>query len=98
MRVPDADELESDMNEEFNKVLDYQNNQAEYDRKQQNQAISDARKTISTVEDMAVAFVKTCISSYSGISGSAYMYVTGDRSLEMRLMNFVRGGQRPARQ
>lgn len=89
MRVPDADELESDMNEEFNKVLDYQNNQAEYDRKQQNQAISDARKTISTVEDMAVAFVKTCISSYSGISGSAYMYVTGDRSLEMRLMNFV---------
>lgn len=89
MRVPDADELESDMNDEFNTVLDYQNNQAEYDRKQQNQAISDARKTISSVEDMAVEFVKTCISSYSGISGSAYMYVTGDRSMEMRLMNFV---------
>ena len=89
MRVPDADELENDMAEEYNEVLDYQNNQAEYDRKQQNKAISDARQTISTVEEKAEAFVKTCIDSYSGISGSAYLYVTGDRSLEMRLMNFV---------
>ena len=89
MRVPDSDELENDMNELYEAVLDYQKNQEEYDRKQQSQAISDARQTIASVEERAVAFVKTCIDSYSGISGSAYMYVTGDRSLEMRLMNFI---------
>ena len=89
MRVPDVDELDRDLTAEFDTILDFQNNKAEYEEKQQAEAVADARDQIASVEVAAQKFVKDCITYYSGISGSAYMYVTGDRSFERRLANYV---------
>ena len=89
MRVPDVDELDRDLTAEFDKVLDFQNNKAEYEAKQKAEAVADARDKIASVETAAQRFVKDCVTYYSGISGAAYMYVTGDRSFERRLASYV---------
>jgi len=89
MRVPDVDELDRDLTNEFNTILDFQNNKAEYEEKQQAEAVADARDKIARVEVAAEKFVKDCITYYSGISGAAYMYVSGDRSFERRLAIYV---------
>lgn len=89
MRVPDVDELDRDLTNEFEAVLDFQNNKAEYEEKQKAEAVADARDKIASVEVAAERFVKDCITYYSGISGSAYYYVTGDRSFERRFANYV---------
>ena len=89
MRVPDIDELDRDLTSEFESVLDFQNNKAEYEAKQKAEAVADARDQIANVEIAAGRFVKDCVTYYSGISGAAYMYVTGDRSFERRLATYV---------
>ena len=89
MRVPDVDELDRDLTSEFESVLDFQNNKAEYEAKQKAEAVADARDKIASVESAAQSFVKDCVTYYSGISGAAYMYVTGDRSFERRLASYV---------
>ena len=89
MRVPDVDELDRDLTNEFESVLDFQNNKAEYEAKQKAEAVADARDQIASVEVAAQKFVKDCVTYYSGISGAAYMYVTGDRSFERRLASYV---------
>ena len=88
-RVPDVDELDRDLTAEFESVLDFQNNKAEYEEKQKAEAVADARDKIASVESSAQRFVKDCVTYYSGISGAAYMYVTGDRSFERRLASYV---------
>ena len=89
MRVPDVDELDRDLTNEFDAILDFQSNKAEYEEKQKAEAVADARDQIASVEVAAEKFVKDCITYYSGISGAAYMYVTGDRSFERRLATYV---------
>lgn len=90
LRVPDLDELEEDMDSLYDAVLDYQQNQAEYELAQRNQAISEARNSVSKAEEKAVEFVKTCLNYYSGSnSGAAFYYAYGNDSLETRLRNFV---------
>lgn len=89
MRVPDVDELDRDLTELFETILDFQNNKAEYEEKQKAEAVADARDQIASVESAAGRFVKDCLAYYSGISGAAYMYVTGDRSFERRLAAYV---------
>ncbi len=88
MRVPDTNELDRDITEEFDAVLDYQNNKAEYEEKQKAEAVADARDKIASVENTAKGFVNKCMTYYSGISGAAYMFVTGDRSLERRFASY----------
>ncbi len=89
MRVPDVDELDRDLMNEFNSVLDFQNNKAEYEAKQQAEAVADARDKIASVEGAAQRFVKDLVSYYSLNNGSAYLYVTGDRSFEHRMAGYV---------
>ncbi len=89
MRVPDTTELDRDITEEFNTVLDFQNNKAEYEEKQKNEAVADARETIVGAETAAKYFVENCITYYSGISGAAYIYVTGDSSYERRFATYI---------
>ncbi len=89
MRVPDTDELENDILAEYEKVLDYQTNKEEYEIKQQKEAVADARKNIASLASTAETFIETCLSSYSGINGCAYLYVTGERSFERRMAAYV---------
>ena len=89
MRVPDVDELNRDLTNEFETVLDFQNNKAEYEAKQKAEAVADARDQIASLESATQKFIKDCVTYYSGISGAAYMYVTGDRSFERRLATYV---------
>ncbi|MBR6781891.1 MAG: hypothetical protein IKM33_01670 [Clostridia bacterium] len=88
MRVPDVDELDRDLTSEFNSVLDFQNNKAEYEAKQQAAAVADARDKIASVETAAQNFVRDCIEYYSGTSGAALLYVTGNQSFERRLAEY----------
>ncbi len=89
MRVPDTDELYIDIMDDFNTVLDFQSNKAEYEEKLKNEAVADARDKIASTEAQAEAFIELCLSNYSGITGAAYLYVTGDRSFERRYSTFV---------
>ena len=89
MRVPDVDELDRDLSAEYAAVLDYQNNKAEYEAKQKAEAVADARDKIASVEGAAERFVKDLVQYYSLNSGSAYLYVTGDRSFEHRMAAYV---------
>ena len=88
MRVPDVDELDRDLTNEFNSVLDFQNNKAEYEAKQKAEAVADARDKIASVETAALNFVKDCIDYYSGNSGAALLYVNGNQSFERRLAEY----------
>ncbi len=89
MRVPDIDELYKDIMDDYNAVLDFQNNKAEYEEKIRNEAVADARDKIASTEAQAKAFIELCLENYSGITGAAYLYVTGDRSFERRYATFV---------
>jgi hypothetical protein len=89
IRVPDSSELDRDITEEFEAVLDYQINKTEYEEKQKSEAVADARDKIASVEVAAEKFVKDYVTYYSGISGAAYMYVTGDRSFQRRLASYT---------
>ena len=84
MRVPDTDELKNDIDSEFDSVLDFQNNKAEYEEKQKAEAVADARDQIASFETAAQSFVSNCLSYYSGMNGAAYLYVSGERSFERR--------------
>ena len=88
MRVPDVDELDRDLTNEFNSVLDFQNNKAEYEAKQKAEAVADARDKIASVETAALNFVKDCIDYYSGNTGAALLYVNGNQSFERRLAEY----------
>ena len=89
IRVPDSAELDRDITQEFESVLDYQINKTEYEEKQKSEAVADARDKIASVEVTAGKFVKDYVTYYSGISGAAYMYVTGDRSFQRRLAAYT---------
>ena len=89
MRVPDVDELDRDTDDALDFIKDFLDNKAEYEAKQKAEAVADARDKIASVEVAAEKFVKDYISFYSGISGAAYMYVTGDRSFERRFASYV---------
>ncbi len=89
MRVPDTNELDRDTSAEFDAVLDFQQNQAEYLAQQKAESVADARDKIASAETMAKNFVKDCLAYYDQLSGVAYTYVTGDRSLERRLANYM---------
>lgn len=89
LRVPDLDELEGDMDDLYDSVLDYQQNQAEYELAKRNQAISEARKTVSATEAKAVEFVANCLSHYAGMGGAAYYYSYASGSLETALREFI---------
>ena len=89
MRVPDVDELDRDTDQALDSIKDFLDNKAEYEIKQKAEAVADARDKIASVEVAAEKFVKDYITYYSGISGAAYMYVTGDRSFERRYASYV---------
>ena len=89
MRVPDTDELYTDILNDFNAVLDFQNNKAEYEAKLEKEAVADARDKIASTMTAAEAFIQLCLTNYSTIDGAAYIYVTGDRSFERRYATFV---------
>lgn len=93
MRVPDADELENDIRSEYESVLDYQNNKEEYEIKKKAAAVADARDNIASTVAAAEKFITQLSSSltspYFGLSGAVYLYVTGDRSMEIRMANYV---------
>ena len=89
MRVPDVDELDRDTDETLAFIKDFLDNKAEYEAKQKAESVADARDKIASVEVAAEKFVKDYITYYSGISGAAYMYVTGDRSFERRFASYV---------
>ncbi|MBQ9162323.1 MAG: hypothetical protein IJX74_03510 [Clostridia bacterium] len=74
VRIPDSDELYTDIVTEYNAVLDYQKNKAEYEAKKKTQEVADARELIANVEDVAKDFIQTCLNYYSGQLGSAYNY------------------------
>ena len=88
MRVPDVDELDRDLTNEFNSVLDIQNNKVEYEAKQQAAAVADARDKIASVEVAAQNFVRDCIDYYSGTTGAALLYVNGNQAFERRLAEY----------
>ncbi len=89
MRVPDVDELDRDTDQALDSIMDFLDNKAEYEAKQKSEAVADARDKIASVEVAAEKFVKDYIAYYSGISGAAYYYVTGDRSFERRFASYV---------
>ena len=89
MRVPDVDELDRDTDEVLDSIMDFLDNKAEYEAKQKAEAVADARDKIASVEVAFENFVKDYLTHYSGMSGAAYLYVTGDRSFERRFANFV---------
>ncbi len=84
MRVPDTGELDRDINAEYESILDDQLNKAENDLKKKVESVADARDKIASVQETAKRFVKDYLSFYSGINGAAYLFVTGNRSLERR--------------
>ncbi len=89
MRVPDVDELDRDTDEVLDSIMDFLDNKAEYEAKQEAEAVADARDKIASVEGAFEKFAKDYITHYSGMAGAAYMYVTGDRSFERRFANYV---------
>ena len=89
MRVPDTDELKSDIDSEFDSVLDFQNNKAEYEEKLKAEAVADARDQIASFETAAQSFITNCLNYYSGVNGAAYLYVSGERSFERRFATNV---------
>ncbi len=88
-RVPDTTELDRDITNEFEAILDIQNNKAEYDLKQKAEAVADARDKIASVETAAKNFVKDCVKYYSEVGGAMYLYITGSRSFERRLATYI---------
>ncbi len=89
MRVPDTDELYKDILTDYESVLDFQSNKAEYEEQMKNEAVADARDKIASTQQQAVDFISLCLDNYSGITGAATLYVTGDRSFERRYSTFV---------
>ena len=71
-RIPDSDELYIDVVTEFDAVLDYQKNKAEYEAQKKTQAVADARELIANTETVSKEFIQVCVNYYT--YGSAYSY------------------------
>ena len=87
MRVPDTDELYADIMADFNRVQDFQSNKAEYEEKQKNEAVADARDKIASSEAAAVKFIRDCLTYYSDTNNGAASKYTKD--FEVRYAAFM---------
>ena len=88
-RVADTDELSSDIRNEYEAALKYQENKAENERKEILQAMANARENIANVETLAETLIANRLTLYSGATGSATIYATGDASFYNTLSNYV---------
>ena len=73
-RIPDADELYYDITTEYNAVLEYEKNKAEYEAKKKLQVLADARELIANTEVASEQFVIDCLDYYKNSAGSAKVY------------------------
>ena len=88
-RVADVDELATDIRNEFNSVLEYQQNKAEHEKMEVLQAMANARENIANVETLAETLVKERLGLYSSARGAATYYATGENSFYNALLAYV---------
>ncbi len=71
VRVPDTDELDRDLEAEFNEVMNFQGNQRAFLEQMKNDSVADARKHISTMGDTIKALIKNSTGYYAGVSSAS---------------------------
>ncbi len=87
-RVPDTNELDRDIANEFKDVLDRQNRLEEILEEQKTQAVADARDKIASVEVQAERFVKDFVAYYSSLNSAAFYYANGKDNFERRFATY----------
>ena len=69
VRVPDTDELDRDLEEEFKEIMNFQNNQQAFLEQRKSAAIAEARQHISTMGETIKNMIKSSTGYYAGGSG-----------------------------
>ncbi len=75
MRVPDTDELDRDLKEEFDAVMDFQANQQAFLDQMKADAVADARDHIIALGTEVKNRINASLSNYGGQSGAAMKFV-----------------------
>ncbi len=75
MRVPDTDELDRDLKEEFDAVMDFQANQQAFLDQMKADAVADARDHIIALGTEVKNRISASITNYGGQSGAAMKFV-----------------------
>ncbi len=76
MRVPDTDELDRDVKDEFDAVMDFQKNQEAYLQQMKVESVADARNRIAELGDNIKDRVTGALTRYRGNAGAAIKYLT----------------------
>ncbi len=91
MRVPDTDELDRDLEEEFNEIMNFQGNQQAFLEQMKAEAVADARTHIATLGETIKSVIKSSLGFYAGglgSSGAAAQYQDGNSSFLTALSNY----------
>ncbi len=76
MRVPDTDELDRDLSEQFNEVMNFQSNQQAFLEQLEAESVADARKLIAALGDEVTTRISGALTRYRGNAGAAIKYLT----------------------
>ncbi len=75
MRVPDTDELERDLQDEFDSVMDFQTNQQAFLEQMKADAVADAREQITALGTGVKNRITVALAYYRGQAGAAMKFV-----------------------
>ncbi len=91
VRVPDTDELDRDLEAEFNEMMNTLGNQQAILDKKNKDAVADARLLLSTLSDTVKDKIKSSTGFYAGgtgAAGAASQYLKGNTSFLTALTNY----------
>ncbi len=91
MRVPDTDELDRDLEEEFNQVMNFQGNQQAFLDQLKTESVADARAHIAALGETIKEKIKSSTGYYAGgtgAAGAAAQFLNGNSSFLTTLSNY----------
>ncbi len=88
MRVPDTDELDRDLKEEFDFVMNFQGNQQAFLDQLKTEAVADARTLIATLGETIKSKIKSSTGFYAGGTGTAGAAATYQKAFLDALSNY----------
>ncbi len=91
MRVPDTDELDRDLEEEFNEVMNFQGNQQAFLDQLKAESVADARAHIAKLGETIKDKIKASTGYYAGgtgAAGAAAQFQKGNSSFLTALSNY----------
>ena len=92
LRVPDADEMQSDMTSKYDEILNYRDELSRYEEQMKVEGVANAREDIASVAQVAAEFIELCLDKYTGASGGdslVKLYSTANDRFQLSLANYM---------